>query len=197
MLLSNNNRIQFELRGVWSDGKISSLVVHSVALVRHSNRLVPFFRKCQGPGAGSPLIPRYARDARFARQARCDLSCVRPERTNRSPLWRPRPRSGFTDRKSWPEEIPFRRKEGRKWTGRQSGLGRGHTPLGCVSVRPLCPFPLGSGLIVVRPRSFVPSQWVVDLYPVISSTMAAKPSLCRSIALPRWWPSCGRLSGPG
>jgi hypothetical protein len=83
MLLSNNNRIQFELRGVWSDGKISSLVVHSVALVRHSNRLVPFFRKCQKSGGGVFAHPSLRSGCLASLgQARCDLSCVRPERTN-------------------------------------------------------------------------------------------------------------------
>jgi hypothetical protein len=54
-----------------------------------------------------------------------------------------------------------------------------------VSVRPLCPLPLGSGLIVVRPRSFVPNpdSVVVELHPVISSTMAL-PNPVRFVPLP-------------
>jgi hypothetical protein len=151
--------------------------------VRRSNRLVPFFRRYQNLGGG---VSTSLRSGCFASLGWLVvyLSCVRPERTNGGTPIEATTTFGFPGRKSWPEEIPFRPegKNRKMRTGRQSGPGRGHTLLGCVSVRPLCPFLLGSGFIVVRPRSFVPGQWVVELHLVFPSLWLPNP--VRVVPLP-------------
>jgi ribosomal protein S14 len=94
--------------------------------------------------------------------------------------------------------LPRTDRENRKLrTGRQSGLGRGHT-LNRVCVRSSAlSSPLGQRTYCrssasVRSKS---TQWGPEPDTVFV-TMAAKSSPRRSIALPQWCLACGRLSGP-
>jgi hypothetical protein len=87
ILISDNSRIQFELRGVWSLMEKSRLfVVRSVALVRHSNKLVPFFREWQNPGAEFHSSLATLGMPRFARLARCEYLVSNPNERTEAPL---------------------------------------------------------------------------------------------------------------
>jgi hypothetical protein len=138
----------------------------------------------------SKVIPRYARAASLS-----DPN----ERTEPPPIEaNDHVRVSLTQILAGRDTVPPGRKGRTLRTGRQSGLGRGHTLIGCVSVRPLCPLPLGSGFIVVRPRSFASESMgrgIASGYFV--NYGSAKSSPCCSIALRQWRLSCGRLSGPG
>ena len=155
------------------------LLVHSGALVRHSNRLRPFSRECQNPGQNSTHPSLRSGCLASLGWLVVNILC-QPERTRVTPYrGHDHVRVSLATNPGRKNTFRPERKNRKLRTGRQSGLGRGHTPIGCVSVRPLCPLPLGSGLIVVRPRSFVPSQWVVELHPVVIQLWLPNPARSR------------------